>query len=272
MRARRRGAGTPSSRSRARRPYIATPDGDCWRHVGSQRRARHLGLGRRARRHHRRPGGARRAAGAGGGLGRRAARARRARARRAPRPARLPRPRAAGRDPDSDATSSPAEARHARSSGDEETHWHPTSASATSRSRASRRAATRRPARSTFVIQKHAATPPALRLPPRARRHAEELGGAEGAEPRPGRQAHGGARRGPSDRLRRLRGNDPEGPVRRRRGDRLGQRHLGAGRRPARRLPRRQAQVPAATARSCTAAGRWCACTAAPASARSRGC
>ena len=28
----------------------------------------------------------------------------------------------------------------------------------------------------------------------------------------------------------------------------------------------------ACTARSCTAAGRWCACTAAPASARSRGC
>ena len=86
--------------------------------------------------------------------------------------------------------------------------------------------------------------PPALRLPPRARRHAEELGGAQGAEPRPRRQAHGGARRGPSDRLRRLRGHDPEGPVRRRQGDRLGQRHLGAGRRRARRLPRRQAQVP----------------------------
>ena len=40
----------------------------------------------------------------------------------------------------------------------------------------------------------------------------------------------------------------------------------------ARRLPRRQAQVPPRTARSCTAAGRWCACTAATASARSRGC
>ena len=51
--------------------------------------------------------------------------------------------------------------------------------------------------------------PPALRLPPRARRHAEELGGAQGPEPRPGRQADGGARRGPPDRLRRLRGHDP---------------------------------------------------------------
>ena len=86
--------------------------------------------------------------------------------------------------------------------------------------------------------------PPALRLPPRARRHAQELGGAEGAEPRPRRQADGGPRRGSPDRLRRLRGRDPEGPVRRRQRDRLGQRHLGAGRRRARRLPRRQAQVP----------------------------
>ena len=88
--------------------------------------------------------------------------------------------------------------------------------------------------------------PPALRLPPRARRHAEELGGAQGAEPRSGRQADGGARRGPSDRLRRLRGHHPRGPVRRRQGHRLGPRHLGAGGRRARRLPRRQAQVPAA--------------------------
>ena len=55
-------------------------------------------------------------------------------------------------------------------------------------------------------------------------------------------------------------------------GHRLGPRHLGAGGRRARRLPRRQAQVPPRTARSCTAAGRWCGCTAAPTSARSRGC
>ena len=39
-------------------------------------------------------------------------------------------------------------------------------------------------------------------------------------------------------------GTIPHGPVRRRRGHRLGPRHLGAGRRRARRLPRRQAQVP----------------------------
>ena len=90
--------------------------------------------------------------------------------------------------------------------------------------------------------------PPPLRLSPRARRHAEELGRAEGAEPRSGRQAHGRARRGPSDRLRRLRGRDPERPVRRRHGDRLGQRHLGAGRR-----CRRPATAPASSSSSCTA-------------------
>ena len=39
-------------------------------------------------------------------------------------------------------------------------------------------------------------------------------------------------------------GTIPQGPVRRRHGHRLGQRHLGADRRRARRLPRRQAQVP----------------------------
>ena len=49
----------------------------------------------------------------------------------------------------------------------------------------------------------------ALRLPARARRHAEELGGAQGAEPRPGRQAAGGARRGSSARLRPFEGEIP---------------------------------------------------------------
>ena len=50
---------------------------------------------------------------------------------------------------------------------------------------------------------------PALRLPPRAGRRAEELGGAERTEPRPGRQAPRDADRGPPARLRRLRGRDP---------------------------------------------------------------
>ena len=61
-------------------------------------RPRHVGVGRRPRRHHRRPGGTRRPAGAGGGLGHRPACARRTRARRAARPDRLSRPRAAGGD------------------------------------------------------------------------------------------------------------------------------------------------------------------------------
>ena len=87
--------------------WIATPDGDCWRHVSSQRRPRHLGLGRRARGNHRRPGGARRATRASGGVGRRAARARRPRPRRAARPDRLPRRRAGGRDPAPDGQAGP---------------------------------------------------------------------------------------------------------------------------------------------------------------------
>ena len=65
----------------------------------------------------------------------------------------------------------------------------------------------------------------------------------------------------------------PEGPVRRRHGDRLGQRQLGADlatRAPAIALGKLKFRTP--TARSCAAAGRWWPCTAAPASARSRGC
>ena len=54
-----------------------------------------------------------------------------------------------------------------------------------------------------FVVQKHDATPAALRLPPGTRRRAEELGGAQGPVPRPGRQATGGDGRGPPARLRR---------------------------------------------------------------------
>ena len=49
-----------------------------------------------------------------------------------------------------------------------------------------------------FVVQKHAASAPPLRLPPRARRRAQELGRAQGAEPRPRRQAPRHADRGPS--------------------------------------------------------------------------
>ena len=74
-----------------------------------------------------------------------------------------------------------------------------------------------------------------LRPAARARRRAEELGGAEGAVARPGRQAAGGRDRGPSARVHRLRGRDPRGRVRRRADDRLGHRRLGADGRRGRR-------------------------------------
>ena len=112
------------------------------------------------------------------------------------------------------------------------------------RSRRPRRA--RRAAGRSFVVQKHAATPAPLRLPPRARRRAEELGGAEGPLARSGRQAPGGGGGGSPARVRRLRRGHPQGAVRRRRGAALGPRHLGArGGRRARRLRTRQAGVPA---------------------------
>ena len=59
-----------------------------------------------------------------------------------------------------------------------------------------------------FVIQKHAASEPPLRLPARGRRRAALLGGAEGAVDRPAREAPGRRGRGPPARLRRLRGRD----------------------------------------------------------------
>src|SRR6185369_6146880 len=55
---------------------------------------------------------------------------------------------------------------------------------------------------------------PALRLPPRARRDAQELGGAEGAEPGSEGAPDGGARGRPPDLLREFRGRDPEGSIR----------------------------------------------------------
>ena len=58
-----------------------------------------------------------------------------------------------------------------------------------------------------------------------------------------GREAARGARRGPSDRVRRLRGHDPRGQLRRRRGDRVGPGRVGADRRSARRAGQGQAPV-----------------------------
>ena len=95
------------------------------------------------------------------------------------------------------------------------------------------------PARgSSFVIQKHAAS----------RLHYDfrlELDGVlkswacQGAEPRPGEKRLAVPCRGPPARLRRLRRHDPEGRIRRRHGDAVGPRHLGARRRSAEGLRRR---------------------------------
>ena len=86
----------------------------------------------------------------------------------------------------------------------------------------------------------------ALRLPAGAGRHDEELGRAQGPQLRPSRQAHGGARRGPS----RSRTTASKAPSRRQlrrgQGDHLGQGHLDPAGRPAQGLSRRQAQVRAA--------------------------
>ncbi len=85
--------------------------------------------------------------------------------------------------------------------------------------------------------------PAPLRLPPRDGRRAPELGGAEGPEPRSRREAARGPRRGSSARVRRLRRRHSRGRVRRRPRRPLGQRPMGAHRRPGRRLSTRQAQV-----------------------------
>ena len=109
---------------------------------------------------------------------------------------------------------------------------------------------------------------PALRLPPRARRRAALVVGAEGPEPVAGREAARGAHRGPPARLRGLRGHDPEGRVRRRRGDRVGPRHVG-GRRATRGRGSSAGGSPSTcTARSSAGAGTSCARSSTAASAR----
>ena len=82
--------------------------------------------------------------------------------------------------------------------------------------------------------------PPApLRLPPRARRRPRLVGSAEGRAARAGRAVARRPRRGPPARVRDLPRRDPEGPVRRRHGRDLGQRHVraagGEAERPAHR-------------------------------------
>ena len=99
--------------------------------------------------------------------------------------------------------------------------------------------------------------PAPLRPAPRDRRRPRQLGGAEGADARPGRPAPRRARRGPPARLLRLRGRDPGRRVRRRRRHRLGLGHVGPrrGRRSAGRRRRRAICTSTCTARSC--AGRF---------------
>ena len=69
--------------------------------------------------------------------------------------------------------------------------------------------------------------PAPLRLPPRDRGRARLLGGPEGPDPRLVGPPDGRPRRGPPDRVLRLRGRHPLEAVRRRRRHRLGLGHLG---------------------------------------------
>ncbi len=68
----------------------------------------------------------------------------------------------------------------------------------------------------------------ALRRAPRDRRRARELGRAEGPDARPVGPPAGDAHRGPPDRVLRLRGSHPDGPIRGGRRHRLGLGHVRA--------------------------------------------
>ena len=84
---------------------------------------------------------------------------------------------------------------------------------------------------------------PALRRAPGARRRAAVVGRAEGAAHGQGRQAPRRADRGPPARVRPVRGHDPRGSLRRRRGSHLRRRLVRAG-----GMDRHEGELPAARA------------------------
>ncbi len=98
-------------------------------------------------------------------------------------------------------------------------------------------------ARSLLLRAEARGTPAPLRLPPGARRRAAQLGRAEGAELRSEREAARRPRRGPSARVRHVRGLHPGRRVRRGQRATVGSRRVDPARGSARGLREGQAQV-----------------------------
>ena len=100
----------------------------------------------------------------------------------------------------------------------------------------------------------------ALRPAARARRRDEELGGDARPEPRSRRKAACRPRRGSPGRIQRIRGHDPARRIWRRHRDDLGSRDAGRPKAIRTRATPKATSSSISTARSCTAAGIWCAC------------
>jgi hypothetical protein len=131
--------------------------------------------------------------------------------------------------------------------------------------RAVRRAPLRRAARAPrphhFVVQEHWARNLHFDLRPRARGRAQELGGAQGPIGARRGEAARGARRGPPDRVRELRGHHPLGQLRRGLRDRVGPRalRLVQARGTCASSMRAARWSSSCSATSSAGAGRWCA-------------